>query len=513
MPDHFWRLCVKKFFFVSVLFALLSACFCGCSKNNDISYDMYVAPYNHSIAIPCKAEPEEENAVYQWYESKDGKTSSGVAVQGATDPIFTTPLYTEKGIRYYYCTATTASETSVSEIATVAYTALPTVYINTPDSIEITSKEDWIKGSTISIVGANDESWNFNNVETSIKGRGNSTWERPKKPYSLKLKEAQKIMGMPKHKRWVLLANYADNSFMRNVLAFYLSELFEFDWTPHGEFVDLVINGRYNGLYWLGEAVKVDKNRVDIDDGDEDMEDSSDKDYLLEMDIYFDETVKFKSAIRDLPYMIKNDDYMIDAGGEISSGGQARLERLQAKINTLERLLYPDFTEGMNTDRCSAPNEAYASILDIDSWAKFWFINEIMDNKDFGQPKSVLTTFESRKSLFKAGPVWDFDWTFYTSTECQLKDKIYYNALFKSPAFTARTKELWNKYAALIDIETTIEPVRSRISTAAEYNIMLWGIYKNDTGIHQDTFDEEVDLLKRLVSTKIKVMNNEISNF
>ena len=199
-----------------------------------------------------------------------------------------------------------------------------------------------MENATISISGAQNNDWNFEPVTTSIRGRGNTTWGLPKKPYAIKLDKKKEIMGMPAHKRWVLIANYLDNSFIRNSMAFYYSEIFEMDYTVKGQFVDLFMNGEYVGLYWFGEAIKVDSNRININDGTKKMEDSEDKDYLIELDVYFDEPVKFRSSIRDLPYMIKNDDYMIDDNKELTSGGQARLERLQDKITAMENLLYPD---------------------------------------------------------------------------------------------------------------------------------------------------------------------------
>ena len=453
---------------------------------------MYIAPNNNTVLLICEAEHPCHNVTYQWYESPDGSIDSGIAIPNATNPIFETPVYTEKGIHFYYCVATTTALSDeiennpyvISSIASVAYTTLPTVYINTPDSVEIISKEDWIKKATISIVGANNENWNFNNVETSIRGRGNSTWNVPKKPYNLQLNKAREIMGMPAHKRWVLLANYYDDSFMKNEFAFYLSELFELDWTVHGEFVDLVLNGKYHGLYWLGEAIKVDENRININNGNQSMTDNEDKDYLIEIDTYFDETVKFTSAIHQMPYMIKNDDYMVDENDQITSGGQARLERLQTKINNLEKLLYPHFYDSCDIN-CLAPDESYSKIIDIDSWAKLWLLNVIMFNFDFMTPRSAFFTFDSVNNIFKAGPVWDFDlslpspdteWSWHYAEIWQWNG-IYYNALLKSPAFVTRTKELWNKYHNLIDIEDVIESMRGKISTAAGYDFIRWWIF------------------------------------
>ena len=499
----------------------------GCNLNNKVKFikqpeKMNIAPNGRSVSIACEAKLEGCEITYQWYESPDNSADSGIAIPGATNQTFETPVVTETGIYHYYCAVTAAtptgkSKTFTSSTASVLYTAVPTLYVNTPDGISITSKEEWITGASVSLAGADNESWNFEGIETSIKGRGNSSWNRPKKPYALKLKKSREIMGMPKHKRWVLLANYWDASFMRNELAFYFSRLFELDWTVHGEFVNLVLNGKYKGLYWLGEAIKLDKNRVDINDGNPDITDDEDKDYLIEMDTYFDETLKFKTEIRNLPYMIKNDDYMVDGNDVITTGGHARIERLQSRINDLEKLLYPDFTDGMDTNNCSAPDESYSEIIDIDSWVKFWLVNEIMENWDSGRPRSDFFTFDSTNNIFKAGPVWDFDLAGGSkSTSCQLNEAIYYNALFKSPEFITRTKELWNKYSGRIDIEPRIETIQSRIALAAKYDAMLWtgrhdyiNIFLNKT---VNVFDEYVEYLKESVNKKIPIVDSFIEN-
>ena len=527
---------MKKSGFLIVFCSILLFCVSGCgnSASTETGFvrqpeSMNVAPDNQGIDIVCEVKAKSGTVTYQWYESGDGTTNTGSAVDGAVESVFKTPVFTEKGVRYYYCVASVIPENEtqnnsvedplvfVSNVASVAYTALPTLYINTPGAVEIVSKEEWVENAEISLVGAKDESWNFDKVSTSIRGRGNSTWSktRPKKPYALKLDKKQKIMGMASHKRWILAANYLDNSFMRNEVGLYLSRVFEFDWTVHGKFVDLVLNGEYRGLYWLGEAIKVNENRVDIDDGCEEMSDGDDKDYLIEMDYYYDEIVQFRSPVRDLPYMIKNDDYMVDENGEITSGGKARLERLQAKVTALEKLLYPDWKEGMDTNDCSAPDESYAEIIDIDSWAKFWFVNEIMDNRDSGHPRSDYFTFDSKRNLFKAGPVWDFDKSLFRVTEyCWLKDTIYYNALFKSPAFVSRVKELWDEYSGRIDVEPFVESLRSTLDVAAEYDLTLWGhndytnmLLEKDFG----NFNGYVDYLKERIQTKISIVDREIA--
>lgn len=440
-----------------------------------------------AVTVECEVQTEYP-VKYQWYESSDGVF--GLPVKDAEQQQLAVPPYLETRIAYYWCVATAQTDgfpKAVSETAAVAYTGLPLVRVDTENNAAIADKENWVS-ATISVSGAADESWNFDGAATGIRGRGNTTWGQPKKPYALKLDKKQEIMGMPKHKRWVLIANYLDNSFMRNQMAFYLSERLGLDYTVRGEFCDLILNGDYKGLYWLGEAIKCDENRVDIDEDD---------DWLIEMDVYYDEAWKFKSAVKNLPYMVKNDDRM-------AANGEAQLATLKEKVDALEKLLYP--ADG-------TPDETYADTLDIDSWAKFWLVNEIMDNGELGHPKSCYFTFETAQNRLKAGPVWDFDWASLAKrTNVRLQNTLYYDALFKSPAFTAKVKAILNDRAADIDISGEIEALRPRLRTAAALDAEKWGVNHNPNGgLTLKDFDAHVDFLKEALEQKHGVVAQAVA--
>ena len=84
----------------------------------------------------------------------------------------------------------------VITITSAPVSDLPRVYINTPGGSGITSKTEWVEGSTIRIIEDGTETLN---MSTSIRGRGNSTWGYPKKPYALKLDSKAEVMGQPLH--------------------------------------------------------------------------------------------------------------------------------------------------------------------------------------------------------------------------------------------------------------------------------------------------------------------------
>ena len=99
-----------------------------------------------------------------------------------------------------------------------------------------------------------------------IRGRGNSTWGPDKKPYKLKLDKKADLLGMGSDKHWILLANYYDISMLRNKFTYWLGNVLGLEYTPKCEFVNVVMNGKYLGSYYLSEQVRVGKNRVNIDD-------------------------------------------------------------------------------------------------------------------------------------------------------------------------------------------------------------------------------------------------------
>ena len=126
------------------------------------------------------------------------------------------------------------------------------------------SKEDR-KGCLVSVV---DEKGNeVLSSSGGIRLRGNGTKYLEKSPYDLKLDKKASVLGMPEDKRWVLLANYLDRTSLRNDVGLEIARRAEgMAWNPRGEFVNLYYDGKYGGLYFLCEKIKISKHRVNIDE-------------------------------------------------------------------------------------------------------------------------------------------------------------------------------------------------------------------------------------------------------
>lgn len=373
----------------------------------------------------------------------------------------------------------------------VKHSGLPVVVINTPGGAEIPPKtEDWLADATLTIYNT-DATIGYAGT-TGIRGRGNSTWKYPKKPYALKLDSKAEILGMPKHKRWVLLANWLDRTLLRNHVSFRIAMQTDLAWTPRGEFVEVVLNGRHIGNYYLCEHIKVDKNRVDIHELEETDVDGG---FMMEIDTYYDEPFKFKSAKRQFPYMFKDPDEVNDA----------QFAFMRDFIGNLEGALY---------DKSRFAAREYADYLDVDSFVDWWITYELTGNTETKHPKSTYV-YKDKGGKLKAGPVWDFDWKTYrlNNEEWVTKTHLYYDVLFTDPVFVAAVKERWNLYETkLRAIPQFIEAEAQRIRNSEEVNHQMWPVTQNTNEDINLSFSEAVARMKMSYEAKLEFMDKEIAN-
>ncbi|KAA6323534.1 hypothetical protein EZS27_027038, partial [termite gut metagenome] len=121
-------------------------------------------------------------------------------------------------------------------------TGLPVIRIDTKNNAEIRDKENYVT-ATFTLSDAASPKNDLKEKETGIRGRGNSTWGYPKKPYRLKFDKKVSIFGLGEAKSWVLLANYLDPTFIMNTVAFELGHRVGLPYTNHAHHVEFFLNG------------------------------------------------------------------------------------------------------------------------------------------------------------------------------------------------------------------------------------------------------------------------------
>lgn len=320
---------------------------------------------------------------------------------------------------------------------------LPVLSVDT-NNVPITSKEVYVSG-TVNI-DPNGSGYSEFSGTTEIKGRGNSTWPLPKKPYRLKLSSKAPLMGMPANKHWVLLANYMDRSMIRTTTAQNLAALTSLAWTPQSRMVELVLNGMYMGPYQLIEQVRIDPNRVNIDE----MEptdisgESVTGGYLLEVDFRFDEQ-PFRTTHGAQISVKEPEDYQPEQ--------EAYIEYVLQRFD--DALFAPNFTDPVN---------GYRAYVDIDSLVDTYLISEFTMQLDAFYSSTYFYKKRTDEKLY-FGPMWDFDLSIaanndyltnpHSSTMYWVNNDlissnrggagVWVRRLFKDPTFESAVHDRWQE--------------------------------------------------------------------
>lgn len=268
------------------------------------------------------------------------------------------------------------------------------------------------------------------NVEMSIRGRGNSTWNKNKKPYKIKLDKKAEVLGLAKNKHWVLIANDADSTLLLDRITGWLGDQMGFSFTPRGVSVDVVMIGQefgreYLGSYYLSENVRVDDNRLEIEELKESdtSEDVITGGYLLQIasqlragspDRFFTtrgvewgtHTPSFDTEADSLSGLLTEnvDEEALEIEFSDAYKNDSQQEYIQNHVQEVEDILF----DGSTT---------YRDYIDVESSAKYWLVNAVSRNQDaFATGSTYLYKDRDSKgdSKFYWGPLWDFDyaWTY-----------------------------------------------------------------------------------------------------
>ncbi|MDE6650540.1 MAG: CotH kinase family protein [Muribaculaceae bacterium] len=286
---------------------------------------------------------------------------------------------------------------------------IPVLFIDTENNTPITSKTQYISASLWLDPMGNDEieavGTRTEPLALQIRGRGHSSWNSPKKPYKLKLSSKTSLMGMPKNKHWALLKPSESI-----VAGLQLGKLMNMAWTPDFRPVEVVLNGNYIGLYFLTETIRIDKNRVNIyeqNDGETDPE-LIKGGWLVEVDNYHDDC---QIIIRENVNWNLTLKYH---SPEVLSSIQSQW--LSNEFRTINSAIY-------STDKTSTEWEKY---IDVESMAKYFIIQEVMDNPDGFHGSFYLHKDLQEGSKWVAGPIWDPLCYNREKTDYTFKMKVHY---------------------------------------------------------------------------------------
>lgn len=384
---------------------------------------------------------------------------------------------------------------------------IPVIRIDTKGK-EILDKKSYVDG-TISI---SDPEGLYSDVkefkaDMGIRGRGNSTWSFPKKPWKVKLDEKASLLGMPADKEWALLANYADRTLIRNIVAMKLSEICGFSWTPRMRSVEVYLNNKYQGVYTLCEHKKVSKDRVDIDvvGGNDNSGDAVTGGYYLEIEEQQDETTCWWTSM-GVPMMFSDPEEPTDQ----------QLAYVKGLFESFEQALWAkDWSE----------STGYPKYIDVDSFVDYYIVQELTKNVDGNLRKSSFITKERGKKM-EMYHLWDFDLTlgncgyFWDGVgngpeNFWIKIDKWYPHLFEDPDFVDKVQKRWNELMPEFEkIPEFIDEQVLYLDKAQERNFKVWSIWESVDWVYfpsLGSYEKEVDYLKEFYTERLQWLDRELN--
>ena len=327
-----------------------------------------------------------------------------------------------------------------AKLKIVENTGLANIRVNTTtgEDPDYKDKTNYTK-MTASIDNCEDK-YVLNDLTGGIRARGNSTNydDVSKRPWRLKFDSKVNLLGLnngQEYKSWVLLAEYFDQSLMRNITAFNMgNSLFNYsnNYASSYKHVNFYMNDEYRGVYVLAEQQQANSGRIDI------KEPSSNNNnekvgYLVEIDIRADDddyyfTCGPKSQrspwgtwsggimingvrVVSSTYAIKSDTNVEAQNKYIEKYIANAMDALISAVKD-NKLLVIDENNNLVDSPYDNQYDTLNSFIDLESLFKTCLIHELMKNYDVGFGSFYLFIDFSSSSKYPRltfGAPWDFD--------------------------------------------------------------------------------------------------------
>lgn len=375
----------------------------------------------------------------------------------------------------------------------------------------------------------------FNGYEGTIgiEFRGSSSQSFPKKPYGFETREPNSttskkvsLLGMPSESDWILNATYNDKSLMRDVLTYQLSNQTGM-YASRTKYVELVIDGEYQGIYILMEKIKRDGSRVNISSikSTDNSGDALTGGYILKID----KSTGTPGGIWRSPYDPVPDRalFIQIEYPKLSNLSNEQFEYIKNHVTAFEtNLKSNDFKD---------PTNGYAKYIDVNTFVDYFLISEITHNPDAYR----LSTFffkdkDSKNTKLKMGPPWDYNhafgnanycngwesnsWVYTTNKQYCLDDgshvPFWWERLLEDREFCLKLKNRWQELRqtewTYQHIETSINQNVTLLEEAQARNFERWpvlGQYIWPNYQWGATYSEEIVLLKDWIQARLAWMD------
>lgn len=238
----------------------------------------------------------------------------------------------------------------------------------------------------------------------SIRIHGNTSWYNEKKSYQLSLDEDTSILGMGAQRKWLLISEFVDSSFLKDAIMYQLARNSGDEHAPEFRFANVYLDGQYNGLYLMTQKIGIEGGTLsDLNDLEaensllqgEGLLQNVTGGYLVELGVLEAMQRDEGETIFESP----NRYMRVKSPNNIT---QEELTYLSDLVNEAEEALY--LPDGALTD----DGKIWADYYDADTWIREYLLQEISANYDTEYASSFFYVKENDRTLY-GGPGWDFD--------------------------------------------------------------------------------------------------------
>ncbi len=295
------------------------------------------------------------------------------------------------------CAVTRGGRTEEGKLRIMQAHALPALYVLMAENGLSAMHEDIAREERGMYSIRTAEGTDISSGRCSMHGRGNYSWDREQKPYSFQTQANISILGMGAAKHYNLISNYMGGIWeLRNRFALETARRIGMEGTPDGRFLDLYVNGEYQGVYFLTEKVRPRGE------------------YFLEMDyrhqkepfaVYVEnpaqENLQGEKQTQDSAAVGAH--YVIN---DLREPDNAQIDRIRAQLQEAVSSLGAESARGST----GTPEDgAYEAYFDTSSWARMYAVQEYFVNWDYDYA-SLFLYRDAAAGKFFAGPAWDLEW-------------------------------------------------------------------------------------------------------
>lgn len=373
------------------------------------------------------------------------------------------------------------------------------------------------------------------NIGIELRGATSSGY--PQRPYNIETRDEigtnlnVSLVDMPEENDWVMLSNYNDKSFIRNVLAMHLFERMG-NYAPRLTLCEVLLNESYQGVYAFGEKLKRDPNRVDIAKlkPEDNAGDSITGGYILQLNYHNDQNSWLLNY-----HPIDHPDFDVHMVYEYPKWdviSEPQKQYIAEYVDSMETAIY--------SSEFDDPNVGFRNYLDIESFIDYFLLNEVSRNNDgFKKSRFFFKDKNSNGGKFKAGPPWDFDWAWKNLYTCSIFENTvgegwahlindcftdnyspgWYIRLLQDSTFSSHLRCRYNEYRAdflnMEYIENFVDSISILVAEAQSRHYQKWPFLGIETGSPEvgplpSSYQGELDFLLDWIEIRLQWLDENL---